>query len=510
MVDIVDINIKKLAESLSPLERKVLPYIQKYKFPEELAIVSGLKEVEVVRALQWLQNKQIIQLQIELKELIFLEENGKEYVRIGLPETRFIKALEKSQKSLSQLQDELSKEEINSCIGVLRSKNILEIKKDKELVFSLTKQGVEWLKKDLPEEKFLAKEFPVDNASLSSEEKEVLESLKKRKQIVSVVLKKIKKASLTPVGENLLQQKIEDNVIERLTPQILRDSSWKKKSFRRYDVSINVPQIHGGKLQVYRKFLDGVRKKFQTLGFQEMNGPLVESDFWDMDALFMPQFHSARDIHEAYYIKEPKFTEIDPKIIKHVKEVHENGSSTGSKGWRYQFDVQRTKRLLLRTQGTACSSRMLANPNLQIPGKYFGITRCFRYDVIDATHLPDFNQVEGIVIEEGLTIKHLFGLLKMFAKEFANTEDVRIVPGYFPFTEPSAELFAKHPDLGWVELGGAGMFRPEVVTPLLGKYVPVLAWGLGVDRLGMFNLEIKDIRNLFSHDLEFLRESRII
>ena len=148
--------------------------------------------------------------------------------------------------------------------------------------------------------------------------------------------------------------------------------------------------------------------------------------------------------------------------------------------------------------------------NISIPGKYFGITRVFRHDVIDATHLPDFNQTEGIVIEEGLTFRHLVSLFRTFAREIANTEEIRLVPGYFPFTEPSVELYAKHPQLGWVELGGAGMFRPEVVKPLLGKNVSVCAWGLGIDRLGMFNLEIKDIRQLFSTDINFLRNSRVI
>ena len=197
-------------------------------------------------------------------------------------------------------------------------------------------------------------------------------------------------------------------------------------------------------------------------------------------------------------------------MIKKVKAAHESGANIGSIGWRYSFDVEQTKRCLLRTQGTACSARMLGSSELEIPGKYFGITRNFRYDVIDATHLPDFYQTEGFVIDEGLTLRHLIGLLRMFAKEFADTEDVRVVPGYFPFTEPSAELFAKHPKLGWVELGGAGIFRPEMVKPLLGKHMSIIAWGVGIDRIGMFKLGLTDIRQLFSHDLSFLREGRLV
>ena len=137
------------------------------------------------------------------------------------------------------------------------------------------------------------------------------------------------------------------------------------------------------------------------------------------------------------------------------------------------------------------------------------MVRCFRPDVVDATHLPDFNQVGGFVIEEHITFAHLKGLLKMFAEEFCNTDQIRIVPAYFPFTEPSAELMAKHPDLGWIELAGSGVFRPEMCKPL-GVEKPVIAWGVGLERLAMFKLGIKDIRQLFSHDLQFLRTAKVI
>ncbi|MYF75617.1 MAG: phenylalanine--tRNA ligase subunit alpha, partial [Gemmatimonadetes bacterium] len=89
----------------------------------------------------------------------------------------------------------------------------------------------------------------------------------------------------------------------------------------------------------------------------------------------------------------------------------------------------------------------------------------------------------------------------------AQSEDVRYVPDYFPFTEPTVELQAKHPDLGWIELRGAGLFRPELTRPL-GVDVPVIAWGLGVDRMAMVALGINDIRDLFSTDLDLVRNTR--
>ena len=181
----------------------------------------------------------------------------------------------------------------------------------------------------------------------------------------------------------------------------------------------------------------------------------------------------------------------------------------GSKGWPYTFDVKRTHRHILRTHDTAISPRALASPQLKTPGKYFQMVRCFRYDDIDSTHLADFSQTGGFIIEEDVNLKHLFGLLKLFAEEFCQTESIKIVPAYFPFTEPSASLYAKHPEMGWIELGGSGIFRPEMLGAL-GVKQPVIAWGIGLERLAMVKLGTDDIRQLFSQDLSFLRNSKVM
>ncbi len=504
-------DIKKLAESLNPVERKVIKVLDNFSSFHDIMKVTGLKDVEVARALQWLQNKSLVKTSEGLKEVVFLDENGRKYLKDGLPERKFLEALE-NQHTIAEISEKtgLSSEEIAVSLGVLKSKAAIEIEKGKEPVVSITDNGKHLLKKGFPEEQFLKEDFPRETASLNDGERHVLDSLRKRKRIVKVDLSKIINAEITETGKKLLKEKLDENLVERATPALIKTGGWKNSKFRRFDVKINVPSVFAGRKQHYRRFLDEVRRKFTALGFREMAGPLVETDFWNMDALYMPQFHAARDIHQAYYIKEPKYGKLDENLVKKVKEAHENGYGTGSKGWSYEFDVKRTHRHMLRTQGTACSTRMLASKELKIPGKYYSIARCFRYDVMDATHLADFYQTEGIVVEEGLNFRHLKGLLKMFAEEFAQTDQIKITPGYFPFTEPSAELHAKHPELGWIELGGSGIFRPEVVKPLIGREVSVLAWGIGIDRMAMFNLGIKDIRQLFSHDLEFLRNAKVI
>ena len=147
-------------------------------------------------------------------------------------------------------------------------------------------------------------------------------------------------------------------------------------------------------------------------------------------------------------------------------------------------------------------------PTARVPGKYFAMARCFRYDQVDATHLADFYQTEGIVLGEEVNLRTLLGLLKMFAEEVAGATEVKYVPGYFPYTEPSVEVHIRHPSLGWIELGGSGIFRPEVTEPL-GITVPVLAWGLGIDRMAMVSMGINDIRDLFTPSIDDVRKRRI-
>ncbi|RLC70035.1 MAG: phenylalanine--tRNA ligase subunit alpha, partial [Chloroflexi bacterium] len=195
-------------------------------------------------------------------------------------------------------------------------------------------------------------------------------------------------------------------------------------------------------------------------------------------------------------------------IVSRVKATHENGWKTGSTGWGYRWDPSKAANLMPRAHATACSARQLAS-GIEIPGKYFAISRCFRPDVIDATHGVEFNQTEGIVIDPSLTFRSLLAILKQFAIELTGTEKVRFYPDYYPFTEISAQMSVKHPELGWMEIAGSGIFRDELTQPL-GVKEPVIAWGIGIDRLAMFKLEIKDIRNLFTRNIGMLRKQKMI
>jgi phenylalanyl-tRNA synthetase alpha chain len=300
---------------------------------------------------------------------------------------------------------------------------------------------------------------------------------------------------------------ISGDEIGELTREMLESGSWKGRNFRAYTINVPPARLLIGRTNPYASFLEGVKDKLASLGFEEFDGSLVETEFWNSDALFMPQFHAARDIHDVYYIKEPSRAKaIEEPHLSRVAAAHESGGGTGSRGWNYAFDRDFTRRLILRSQGTALSARTL--PGARVPGKYFGIVRCFRYDKVDATHLSDFYQTEGIVLGEEVNLRTLLGFLKMFAEEVAGAKEVKYVPGYFPFTEPSVEVHIKHPVLGWFELGGSGIFRPEV-TASLGVHVPVAAWGIGIDRMALMALGLSDLRELFSYRLEDVRLRRL-
>ena len=302
--------------------------------------------------------------------------------------------------------------------------------------------------------------------------------------------------------------------VAQLTSAMLKDGSWRSVSIRPLNVA-EPPPFVPGRRNPYRAYLDQVKQRLLALGFEEMTGPLVETEFWNMDALYLPQFHPAREIHDVYFVQEPgkpgervharrivgPAADAAGAIEVNVEGValeHEGRGVTGSRGWGYDFDRERTRRLVLRSQGTALSARWLQKAKR--PGKYFGMARCFRYDEVDETHAPDFFQVEGIVVSEQTSFRHLLGLLTTFGRELAGAEEFRFVPAYFPFTEPSVQIDVKHPQIGWMELGGAGIFRPEVTRPH-GVDCPVIAWGLGLDRMAMVARGVRDIRHLFTNNL---------
>jgi len=298
-------------------------------------------------------------------------------------------------------------------------------------------------------------------------------------------------------------------VIVSLTHDIIKTGLWRGKKFKPVDVQAVGKmdrKIVSGEKQPYNQFVWEVRKKVVEMGFKEISGQTIVTEFWNFDALYQAQNHPSRDWTQTYNLKYPMYGRLpDKKIVERVKATHENGWKTGSTGWGYKWDAKTASRLMPVAHDTAISPIILSSDELKIPGKYFQIVRCYRPDVIDATHGVEFNQMGGFVVGKDLTFKNLLGLLKEFVNKIIGPYETKFSTGYFPFTEPSCEISVKHPKLGWIESAGAGIFRPELTEPL-GVKVPVIAWGFGIDRLAMFKLGTKDIRDLFSRNLDWLRK----
>ena len=496
------------------------------RWRSELQKETELSSSQLGSALGWLEAKGLVRLTKESSpsRIVRLTQRGKSYVTRLLPELRIKKQLKQTPDLTIEglkAQNILDPDELSSALGELKKKGAITIGDggsltlENEEVFKVLGDLQEFIK-DVYKHDYRSYEsgIPYDLRPLIEER---YHKRSKEKGVFDIIEEADREYGLSLLGEEVIQTLAApaggSAELTQLTPEMLRDGSWRNKSFRKYNISLNPPRILVGKKHPYREFLDLVKAKLVGMGFEEMRGPLVETEFWNMDALYMPQFHPARDIHDVYFVKDPQYARAIPEpYLSQVAQTHQSGWKTGSVGWRYPFDAQRTRRLVLRSQGTAVSARTLAGQSLngkhKIPGKYFSMARCFRYEQVDATHACDFFQVEGIVLGEEIDFRTLLGLLQLFALEVAKAKEVKFLPAYFPFTEPSVELHVQHPKLGWMELGGAGLFRPEVTRPL-GVEVPVIAWGLGLDRMAMVALEIADIRDLFSTDLDLIRTKRI-
>jgi len=296
-----------------------------------------------------------------------------------------------------------------------------------------------------------------------------------------------------------------------LTKEMLDSGDWKTTPFKPYNFLTLGEKVGGGYLHPLLKVRAEFRKILMQMGFEEMpTNKWVESSFWNFDSLFQPQSHPARDAHDTFFIKAPASTvSVPEEYYERVKKMHEVGGS-GSIGYRYDFKREEAFKNLLRTHTTAVSSQMLYKLANQkggfTPQKYFSIDRVFRNETMDATHLCEFHQVEGLVADYDLSLGDLIGTIETFFKKIGITQ-LRFKPAFNPYTEPSMEIFGFHPDLDcWTEIGNSGMFRPEMLAPMgLPKNVRVIAWGLSLERPTMIKYRIKNIRDLFGHKVEMAR-----
>jgi len=444
-------------------EDKVLGILSQKKSisMEELAALSGLNPDAVRRIVESLKGEGFATVSVSESVKLIPTEEFERYAKTRMPEKAVYEAAIAG-KSIS----DLSPEEKQFGLSWARKKGFVEIEKG-AIVSRKSEEEVREVEKKL---------------------KGAFDTLKDKGSMEDAVL---------------LDELCSRNLV-RKKPERLLVISYTGKDIPKgpitFDLSAPVADAPIGKSHVITAFRNKVASIMAELGFEEMEGPIIESTFWCFDALFQPQDHPARELADTFYLK-GKIPLPDRSLVKKVKDAHESG-------WKYKWSEDEAQKTVLRTHTTAMSARHLAALKDNQPKKYFAIGRVFRNEATDFKHLAEFHQVEGIIAWEGATFRDLLGVLKEFYRKLG-FEKIRFRPSFFPYTEPSLEVEVFFEPRGtWLELGGAGIFRPEVSIPLAGIY-PVLAWGLSLERPLMLSLGLDDIRTFYRNDVDFLKKTRL-
>jgi phenylalanyl-tRNA synthetase alpha chain len=464
-------NEKKLLMALGPLGSADPSHLaERLSVPEEAAVQYAFL----------LQDRGLATVERKVVKHYALTDEGRNYAGHGLPERQLLESFGESIPMAELTRHPLAK----IGIGQMRKKGWIVIRNGM----------VEKTGKYVPGDDEAALQDP-------SEGKKGIANLLKR-GLLQETEEVSYRISLTPEGTALAARGVE---IREETGTLSRDQiisgGWKELNLRRYTVEKLPRRIYPGKIHPYQRLIEEMRQILLQMGFEEIYGGIVQSAFWNFDALFQPQDHPAREMQDTFYLGEQVCL---PPVFEKVRDMHLHGGTTSSAGWGGTWSEQKASQCVLRTHSTSLTIRHLAD-HPDPPVKAFSISRVYRREAIDPTHLPEFEQLEGIVMDEGANFSHLLGFLKEFYTRMGFA-GVRFRPGYFPYTEPSVEPEVYVPALGWVEMGGAGIFREEVTAPL-GLEHPVLAWGLGVSRIAMLRLGLTDLRLLYRSDIEWVRDT---
>jgi phenylalanyl-tRNA synthetase alpha chain len=466
---------------------------------DQVASAAALPLDQVRGSLQRLRSKHLATVEEEHLAVQSLTPRGQSALAEGLPERRFLAALARrgGRLTVEEARTEgLSDEERSAAIGILRRRQLLA----DGFPFRLKEETT--LDDRLFPEEVVLKQVANDEEELD----EAVLSALERRGLVRIEHRSIKRWSPSEEGRRLPLATADEPLWGALTPADLVSGAWKGRQYRPYDVRAAVPYSRGARENPYVAWLDEFADILVGLGFEETAGPLLETEFWNNDVLFMPQDHPARSIHDAFWPEGVAGHPPPADLLGRVAAAHEGRALPGEAvpigpGWGGSYDTTIAQRPVLRSQTTAVSARYLAGRPVP-PFRTFSIDRNFRVESVDARHHLEFQQCEGIVGEEGVTLRHLVGVFRELT-EAIGIPELKIRPSYFPFTEPSIEGYVRHPRLGWIEVLPGGLFRPEVLRPL-GVEVPVAAWGIGVTRLAMVALGASDIRELFCDDLDLL------
>jgi phenylalanyl-tRNA synthetase alpha chain len=470
---------------LTQNEKRLLTILEKEKRTESSRL-AGLLDTTPEAVVQWAHLAQekglVIAERIVERDLVYTDE-GNRYLEKGLPETQLLRILTPG----ATVADLRHHDAFTIGFGQLRKKGLIRV--EGSCVEKIPGGSTD------ADEAALKHPAPDDPRTKELIKRGILALTETVRHMVAI----------TPKGLEVVKRGIDLRAeTGTLTRDQILSGEWKNCNLRRYDVKKLPRRMYPGKVHPYQRIISEMREILLNMGFEELYGDIVQQCYWNFDALFQPQDHPAREMQDTFYLQE---TLPLPPGYEKVKAMHLNGGGTSSTGWGGVWKEEKAEQCVLRTHTTCLSIQHLAE-NRNPPVKAFAVGRVYRRETIDTTHLAEFEQLEGIVMDEDVTFGNLLGILREFYNRMGLTS-VRFKPSYYPYTEPSLDAEAYVDGIGWVEMGGAGVFREEVTAPL-GITCPVLAWGLGISRIAMLRLGLKDLRLLHKSDLAFLRETPVI
>ncbi len=481
----------------------------------QLASELQLDQSLVLAAAATLEERGLLARQEQRFDEYRIDALGRQHAQHGLPEREVVKGLRAAggASTIPELPQHCSLDpgQVGQCLRFLVAKG-WAVRRGKEL--ELTQAGRDLSDHPMADERLIR---ALSGGELLTSEQLIAAGndldaaaklLKGRKGVYKVKQRSRRYLEATDAGRGAAPSATLRRQVNLLTGEMLADGSWRHVDFRPYDMSLATEPAFPGKVHPFRRVLEQTRTVFLEMGFQEIVSPFVESGFWDFDALFQPQDHPAREMQDTFYVERPASCELPPAdVVERVRRTHEDGGDTGGMGWGYRWSEELARKPVLRTHTTAATIRALAD-DPTAPRKVFCVGKVFRRETVDYKHLPVFYQVDGIIIDEQASFARLLGTLRAFYTKMG-FEKFEFRPAFFPYTEPSVEVFVwLESKADWVEMGGAGVFRPEVTRPF-GCDVPVLAWGLGLERIAMFRYGLTDIRQIYVADLQWLKEAEL-
>ncbi len=459
---------------------------------EEMIKIEDLSGREISSAVSWLEKKRLVVIKKEEDVGYTLSPEGERFLEKGLPEENAYRIIsQKGKSTISELMKELGPKDGKIAIAQLAKFGM----KPSSGEITLTEDG------KIKEQFSRRRKFLENVRSGQVPDIDMLEHFRKREDVIVERKRNIRFVSLLEAGRKLSESEISTESLGEITTELLQSGNWRSKPFRRYDLNAPVERTFSATLHPITFLVNKVRRIFLDMGFTEMDGHYVEYAGWNMDSLFIPQDHPAREMQDTFYLdSDQKIPFEDEQVLDIFKKTHEEGFD-GYTGWGYKWNPKVAKELLLRTHTTVSTIRYLYH-NPTPPQAAFSVEKVFRHESVDWKHLAELHQIEGTYYAKDANLSTLLWLMKEFYSRLGFT-DLKFVPSYYPYTEPSLDVVVKINGRE-MELGGSGVFRAEVTKPL-GLKEPVVAWGLGLERLAMIYYGFEDIRDIYQSDIDWLR-----